>query len=292
MSLPARVSRYTPWVPIVGSHLLFTGGAGFIGTTLAGRLADQNTIVLYDNMHRDAFRNTELGQHPNVTLVIGDVLDRDRLRSASASRSCQTLGVNPMTDVAQSVTLIAATIGAVAAVTGVVVTSRNARRIAKETATAIQRREDHAFRRQRLAAMKDMLFESALALQSLSACCNSIPWLTKTPLEELHERGETHISRINYAAQIIQTMSDEVEVQNGLLAGLAGLFHGFCGAIYFYKQQISIGNIEQSGQVKHEAKEADARFETATRDWNRHILDLRELVTGVCSKQEAIRDDA
>ena len=70
-------------MPITGKHILLTGGAGFIGTTIASLLADANSIVLYDNLHRDALSNTELAQHPNVRVVSGDVLDREKLREAA-----------------------------------------------------------------------------------------------------------------------------------------------------------------------------------------------------------------
>lgn len=55
--------------------VLITGGAGFIGSSLAARLAPHNRVVLYDNMHRDALAGSGLLDHPNVTLVRGDVLD-------------------------------------------------------------------------------------------------------------------------------------------------------------------------------------------------------------------------
>ncbi len=54
---------------------MITGGAGFIGTTLAKRLADDNELILFDNLHRDALSGTELADHPNVRLVAGDILD-------------------------------------------------------------------------------------------------------------------------------------------------------------------------------------------------------------------------
>jgi UDP-glucose 4-epimerase len=66
-------------VPLQGKRIVITGGAGFIGTTLARRLVDANEIVALDNLHRDALSGTELGTHPNFTLVQGDVLDLDRL---------------------------------------------------------------------------------------------------------------------------------------------------------------------------------------------------------------------
>jgi UDP-glucose 4-epimerase len=62
-------------VALSGKRIVITGGAGFIGTTLARRLADDNEIVLFDNLHRDALSGTELADRPNVTFVAGDVLD-------------------------------------------------------------------------------------------------------------------------------------------------------------------------------------------------------------------------
>ena len=58
-----------------GKRILITGGAGFIGTTLARRLVDANEIVAYDNLHRNALEGTELGAHENFSFVAGDVLD-------------------------------------------------------------------------------------------------------------------------------------------------------------------------------------------------------------------------
>jgi UDP-glucose 4-epimerase len=43
---------------LTGKRILITGGAGFIGTTLARRLVDQNEIVALDNLHRDALGGT------------------------------------------------------------------------------------------------------------------------------------------------------------------------------------------------------------------------------------------
>ena len=63
---------------------LITGGAGFIGSTLADRLCSEGIeVVIYDNMSRGRreFIADALA-HPGVQLVVGDVLDGDRLRSA------------------------------------------------------------------------------------------------------------------------------------------------------------------------------------------------------------------
>jgi len=67
--------NYDPRVSLTGKRVLITGGAGFIGTTLAGRLVDANEVVAVDNLHRDALSGTELSAHPNFRFVEGDVLD-------------------------------------------------------------------------------------------------------------------------------------------------------------------------------------------------------------------------
>ena len=41
-----------------GAKVLITGGAGFIGSTLAARLVDDNRITIYDNFARDALSST------------------------------------------------------------------------------------------------------------------------------------------------------------------------------------------------------------------------------------------
>jgi len=67
-------------VALRGKRIFITGGAGFIATTLARRLADENQIVAVDNLHRDALSGTDLSEHPNFTLHQGDVLDADLMR--------------------------------------------------------------------------------------------------------------------------------------------------------------------------------------------------------------------
>jgi nucleoside-diphosphate-sugar epimerase len=68
---------------VEGKRILITGGAGFIGTSLAKRLKDSNKLVLYDNFHRNALSTTNLADHPNITVVKGDVLDREQLFAAT-----------------------------------------------------------------------------------------------------------------------------------------------------------------------------------------------------------------
>ena len=60
-------------------RVVITGGAGFIGTTLARRLVDENEIIAVDNLHRDTLGGTALANHPNFTFVQGDVLDDEKL---------------------------------------------------------------------------------------------------------------------------------------------------------------------------------------------------------------------
>jgi UDP-glucose 4-epimerase len=62
-----------------GRRIFITGGAGFIGTTLARRLVDANEIVAIDNLHRDALTGTELAEHPNFRFHQADVLDADMM---------------------------------------------------------------------------------------------------------------------------------------------------------------------------------------------------------------------
>lgn len=63
-----------------GKRIFVTGGAGFIATTLARRLLDDNQVVAFDNLHRDALSGTDLGKHPNFTFHQGDVLDADAVK--------------------------------------------------------------------------------------------------------------------------------------------------------------------------------------------------------------------
>jgi nucleoside-diphosphate-sugar epimerase len=67
-----------------GKRIFISGGAGFIGTTLARELVERNEVVAFDNLHRDALSRTKLGDHANFSLVQGDILDADAFRAAAA----------------------------------------------------------------------------------------------------------------------------------------------------------------------------------------------------------------
>ena len=56
--------------------ILITGGAGFIGSSLAERLADKNEIILFDRFfHNQPVTFTSLYKNPKVRKIEGDILD-------------------------------------------------------------------------------------------------------------------------------------------------------------------------------------------------------------------------
>jgi UDP-glucose 4-epimerase len=65
---------------IENKHIFVTGGAGFIGSTVIGRLIGRNKITVYDNLSRNTLKNLPvLLNHPNLKLVEADVLDVQQL---------------------------------------------------------------------------------------------------------------------------------------------------------------------------------------------------------------------
>ncbi len=69
---------------IENKTIFITGGAGFIGSTLAGCLLERNRVVVFDNLTRNALENQPFRNHPNLRFVDGDVLDAGNLASAMA----------------------------------------------------------------------------------------------------------------------------------------------------------------------------------------------------------------
>jgi len=66
-------------IMISSKKIFITGGAGFIGTKLSERLANDNKLILYDNLWRNSLKNSYIHNHPNVQLIQGDILDFENL---------------------------------------------------------------------------------------------------------------------------------------------------------------------------------------------------------------------
>lgn len=67
---------------ISGKKIFITGGGGFIGSTLAGKLVENNKVTLYDNLTRNSLKNQPFRDHPNLQLIQGDVLDFNKLEES------------------------------------------------------------------------------------------------------------------------------------------------------------------------------------------------------------------
>jgi nucleoside-diphosphate-sugar epimerase len=64
---------------IEGKRIFITGGAGFIGSAITGRLVDQNQVTIYDNLSRNSLKDAFFKDHRNITLINGDILDYETL---------------------------------------------------------------------------------------------------------------------------------------------------------------------------------------------------------------------
>jgi UDP-glucose 4-epimerase len=67
---------------ITNKTIFITGGAGFIGSTLIGRLIADNKIVVYDNLSRNSLKDRHYRTHSNLKVIEGDILDYQKLESA------------------------------------------------------------------------------------------------------------------------------------------------------------------------------------------------------------------
>lgn len=62
-----------------GKTIFITGGAGFIANAIIKYYINNNSIVAYDNFHRDTLTGSGFEDHPNIHIIKGDVLDKQLL---------------------------------------------------------------------------------------------------------------------------------------------------------------------------------------------------------------------
>jgi UDP-glucose 4-epimerase len=67
---------------VEGKTIFITGGAGFIGSTVAGRCLENNQVVIFDNFSRDSLRNKSFLNHPNLKVIEGDILNFEHLQKS------------------------------------------------------------------------------------------------------------------------------------------------------------------------------------------------------------------
>ena len=65
-----------------GKRIFITGGAGFIGSHLTERFIEDNKIIIYDTLHRNALQHTSFKGNKNLTFIEGDVLDVKNLHKS------------------------------------------------------------------------------------------------------------------------------------------------------------------------------------------------------------------
>lgn len=67
---------------LVGKRIFITGGAGFIASHLIERLIDDNEVIVYDNLRRNALKFLNLSDHVHLTFIHGDVLDLEKMTAS------------------------------------------------------------------------------------------------------------------------------------------------------------------------------------------------------------------
>lgn len=90
---------------ITNSHIFITGGAGFIGSVLTGKLVESNKVTVFDTLDRNALAATSFAEHPNLTVITGDVMDKaallqhmvgaDYIIHCAGIAGIQTVGISP-----------------------------------------------------------------------------------------------------------------------------------------------------------------------------------------------------
>ncbi|CAG7656178.1 NAD-dependent epimerase/dehydratase family protein [Paenibacillus allorhizosphaerae] len=67
---------------ITNETIFITGGAGFIGSTLAGLLVNNNKVIIYDNFSRNSIKDKPFYNHRNLILIEGNILDLPHLKES------------------------------------------------------------------------------------------------------------------------------------------------------------------------------------------------------------------
>lgn len=67
---------------IKGKRVFLSGGAGFIGTSLCEKLCEENEVILFDNLHRNAMKDKKILGKKNVVFIKGDVINKEEVKSA------------------------------------------------------------------------------------------------------------------------------------------------------------------------------------------------------------------
>jgi len=67
---------------IKNKKIFITGGAGFIANVLIKHYIEENQITVYDNFHRDTLTSSGVGDHKNLRVIKGDVLNFELLRES------------------------------------------------------------------------------------------------------------------------------------------------------------------------------------------------------------------
>lgn len=65
-----------------GKRIFITGGAGFIGSSLARQLAEKNKIMIYDNLERNSLNVYNSYTKDGLQFIKGDILDFNFLQQA------------------------------------------------------------------------------------------------------------------------------------------------------------------------------------------------------------------